>query len=342
MPVNDLRPIPADALVAGHTPTAAEWLWHGILTPGDVTLLTSKWKNGKTTLITGLLRHLDTGRQFLGRDCRPARAWIVSEESVKLWIARLRLMPLGPHVKLLPRPFLGRPTPAEWDQLIDLALLARAAGELDLFVVDPLSSFLTGRGESDAGTMQESLHPLHRLTSAGAAVLLLHHPRKAPSDPGSAARGSGALLAFVDVSLELTRYSKLKSDDHRRLIQAESRRPEAPARLAYEWDRTTGEFRVVPDPRERQFEENWQAVLAVLQSRTAALTHKEVRECWPADADRPSETTLYDWLNHAVAKSLLRREGKGTRMSPWRYRLPNADDAYRDRGELPPIPPIDD
>jgi hypothetical protein len=95
----------------------------------------------------------------------------------------------------------------------------------------------------------------------------------------------------------------------------------------------------VADPRERQFEENWQTVLAVLRERTVGVTHKEIREFWPADAERPSESTLYEWLNHAHAKKLVRRDGQGTRLNPWRYRLANEDDAYYDRGELPPIRP---
>lgn len=337
MPINDLRPIRIDTLDAGPTLPAARWLWHGFLMPGDVTLLTSMWKTGKTTLLTGLLQHLATGSPFLGLDVQLGRAWIASEESLEQWRERMRLLPLGPHVQLLARPFRGRPTFDEWNLLVDRALEARTAGELDLFIVDPLASFLPGRCESDAGTLLEALQPLHRLATAGVAVLLLHHPRKKPSEAGSAARGSGALLGFVDVSLELTRYSKLKSDENRRLILGQSRRSETPARLAYEWNKGTGAFRAVADPRERQFEENWQTVLAVLRTRTAAATHKEIREGWPADAERPSESTLYEWLNHATAKKMVRRVGQGTRMKPWRYRLENDDDAYYDRGELPPI-----
>lgn len=87
----------------------------------------------------------------------------------------------------------------------------------------------------------------------------------------------------------------------------------------------------------RQFEENWQAVLTVLQGRTGGITHQEIRRLWPDEAERPSETTLYDWLNRALAKKLIRREGRGTRANPWRYRLANADDEYYDRGELPPL-----
>ena len=67
MPHNDLRPIPLDATVLGIAPEPTPWLWDGYLKPGDITLLTSQWKTGKTTLLTGLLRHLGTGEPFLGR-----------------------------------------------------------------------------------------------------------------------------------------------------------------------------------------------------------------------------------------------------------------------------------
>ncbi|HMC66910.1 MAG TPA: AAA family ATPase, partial [Gemmataceae bacterium] len=40
----------------GQTPLA--WLWHGYLKPGAVTLLTSRWKSGKTTLLSVLLSRL--------------------------------------------------------------------------------------------------------------------------------------------------------------------------------------------------------------------------------------------------------------------------------------------
>jgi AAA domain len=337
MPINDLRPIPMNALHAGTIAPPARWLWHGYLAPGDVTLLTSLWKTGKTTLLTGLLQHLGKGEPFLGRYVSRGQAWIVSEESLEQWRERLNIMRLGEHIQLLARPFRGRPTPDEWNLLLERAVEARVRGELDLFIVDPLAAFMPGRCESDAGTLLEALQPLHQLTSAGAAVMLLHHPRKKASEAGSSARGSGALLGFVDVSFELTRYSTLKTDANRRLILAQSRRPETPARLSYEWNATTGEFRIVTDPRERQFEENWQTVLSILQMRTDAITHKEIRACWPSDVERPAESTLYEWLSHAFAKKLIRREGHGTRTNPWRYRLENEDDKYWDRGELPPL-----
>ncbi len=140
-----------------------DWLWRGYLKPGDITLLTSLWKTGKTTLLAGILRSLGSGMAFLDRPTRPARAWVVSEESQSQWRERLARMPIGPHVQLIARPFQGRPTPADWDDLIGRALAAK----IDLLVVDPLASFLPGRCESDAASLLEALQPLHRLTRPG-------------------------------------------------------------------------------------------------------------------------------------------------------------------------------
>ena len=47
------------------------WLWHGFLAPGNITLLTSQWKSGKTTLIAVLLSRLNAGGQLAGLPVLP-------------------------------------------------------------------------------------------------------------------------------------------------------------------------------------------------------------------------------------------------------------------------------
>jgi hypothetical protein len=327
--------------VAGTNPIT-DWLWHGYLARGSLTLLTSLWKAGKSTLLTGVLQRLGSGDAFLGHACAPARALVVSEESRDHWAERLRTIPVGPHARLMARPFLARPTPSAWNELVDEALERRAAGELDLFVVDPLASFLPGRSESDPGTLLEMLQPLQRLAATGAAVLLLHHPRRQASDEGSTARGSGALLGYVDIILELHRLSPLESDACRRRLIGLSRNAQTPRRLVYQWDPATGAFTDPGDPSAARFRDNWEQLRAILARRTVAATHHELLQDWPADGAKPSASLLYDWLNRAAEEKLVRREGQGRRNDPYRYRLPNEDDAYWDRGELPPLPPLED
>lgn len=105
------------------------------------------------------------------------------------------------------------------DHLSDL----HAEHGIDLVVIDPLASFLPGRGESNAACMLETLGPLQHLANAGMSVLVMHHPRKGESSAGQAARGSGALAGYVDIIIEMTCADPSEPDDRRRRLQAWSR-----------------------------------------------------------------------------------------------------------------------
>src|SRR4051812_28553677 len=74
---------------AGDEPRV-DWLWHGFLARGNITLLTSQWKTGKTTLLAILLARLETGGAMAERTVCPAKAIVVSEESAALWRLRAR------------------------------------------------------------------------------------------------------------------------------------------------------------------------------------------------------------------------------------------------------------
>ncbi|MBX7106041.1 MAG: AAA family ATPase [Gemmataceae bacterium] len=340
MPSTALEPVSMDQLDSPAV-QAVEWVWHGYLARGNITLLTSVWKAGKTTLITGLLRALAAGGQFLELPCVAGRATVISEESREHWAARVRQSPIGSHARLLARPFLTRPTEREWDDLIEVQRGRAGRGELDLLVVDPLAAFLPGRTESDAGTLLRFLEPLQRLASAGVAVLVLHHPRKQASPEGSTARGSGALLGYVDVILELTRAGSLAGDENRRRLTGLSRHGQTPPLLHYLWNADASTFTVCADLMTQRFEDNWEKIRGLLAVRTVAATHNELLQDWPTGPDKPSATQLYLWLNHAWATKRVRREGQGRKRDPYRYRLENEDDQYRDRGELPPLKDLD-
>jgi AAA domain len=251
-----------------------------------------------------------------------------------MWAARLKAVPIASHTRLMLRPFPGRPTPAEWDRVVEQAEAMWAANDLDLLVVDPLASFLPGRSDSDPGTLLDLLNPLRRLAEAGVAVLILHHPRKAKSEEGSTARGSGALLGYVDVILELHSCGSMKSDERRRRLVGRSRHPDTPPAVVYEWVPGTPEFRCVADPLAVQFQDNWEAVKAILDGRRQPATVRELLDDWPTDQSQPTRKQLYHWLNRAFADNLVKRTGEGTNGNPYRYRLPRPND-------LPELEPID-
>ena len=86
-----------DIPIADTERPALDWIWHGYLARGNLTLLTSLWKAGKTTLVAGLLQKLAAGGDFLGCECQGARTLVVSEESHEHWRSRLRVIPIGSH-----------------------------------------------------------------------------------------------------------------------------------------------------------------------------------------------------------------------------------------------------
>src|SRR5262249_24380510 len=84
-----------------------DWLWQGYLLPGAVTLLTSLWKSGKTTMLSMLLSRLKAGGGLAGLPARAGRAVVVSEEAPELWYERGRNLTLDGHVRWFCRPFQG-------------------------------------------------------------------------------------------------------------------------------------------------------------------------------------------------------------------------------------------
>ncbi len=318
--------------------STVEWLWTGYLARGNITLLTSRWKFGKTTLLANLARSLVGPGRFLGQPCRAAKVLIVSEESSEHWKARQSKNPIGSHVEVACRPFRNRPTLEEWNDLIDEAIGLRMQGLLDLFVVDTLAPFLPGRCESDAGTLLETLLPLQRLAAQGVSVLLLHHPRKQNAEAGSTARGSSALLGFVDIIAELHRCRRTRTESTFRNLIAKSRWQETPSQVAFDWNPLTDEYAVIDDLVSYNYLQNWKQLNDILSKRECEATHHELLMDWPAeDEGKPSPSVFYEWLNRAADEKRVTRVGTGRRNDPYRYRLRNKADEYRDRGELPPL-----
>jgi AAA domain len=309
-----------DSVDTEHLDAAAEprqWIWDGLLARGQVTLFTSMWKAGKTTLLSHLLAQRKEAGVLVGRPVSVGGSAIVSEEPASLWRDRHVKLGFGPGNRFFCRPFATAPSHEQWCDLLDhLADLNRSAG-IDLVVIDPLSHFLPGREENNAALLLESLLPLRKLTNAGQAVVLVHHPRKASAVAGTASRGSGLLPAFVDVLLEMYPVTPGDPADRRRRLLGFSRDPATPRTLLIELNEAGSAFAVAAElPDDDEFNANWQVVHMVLEDASAELTRKEMLEQWPADYPRPKFNTLWTWLDQAFQRGLILRAGAGRRKDP--------------------------
>jgi hypothetical protein len=312
--------------------TPLAWLWHGYLGPGKVTLLTSQWKSGKTTLLALLLARMQQGGHLAGLAVAPAKAFVISEEGESDWRKRFRHLGIRDQVDLLCRPFTARPSMAQWLSLVETAAALRQRRGSDLVVIDSLGYFLPAHSENSASAMLECLTPLQRLTSAGMAVLLPHHPNKGKTVAGQAARGSGALPGFVDVIIEKGYYAHPDDPDRRRRLVAFSRHDDTPRHLLVELNADGTDYAVVQSGVEAALGDSWPAVVHALTEAHSKLTRQEILDNWSPDYSKPDAATLWRWLSRAVAQGIVRQEGTGRPRDPFRYWLPQREPLLRPEG----------
>jgi hypothetical protein len=298
-----------------------DWIWQGYLAPGNVTLLTSLWKSGKSTLISVLLARLKTGGTVAGLPVRPGRAVVISEEAPAMWLDRSRVVDLDGHVDWFCRPFRGKPSDEEWRELLGRVVRLHEHRGVDLLVVDSLANLSPMRSENDAVQMLNALRPLQELTVRGVAPLIAHHPSKGPTVPGQAARGSGALSGYVDIIVEMQAVSR-QPGDRRRRLRAYSRHAATPPSLVLEWTADGTDYVRLSESAEPDFEHGWPVLRGILEQAERPLTRRAIRQRWPDPLAAPAKLTLWKWLGRAVAEGRVLQDGRGTRKDPYLYSLP--------------------
>jgi AAA domain len=307
-----------------------DWLWHGLLAPRQITLLTAMWKTGKTTFIAGLLAKLKAGGDYCGLNVRPGRALVVSEEEEKLWLGRAQKLDLIPQVRFICKPFTGRPTVDEWQALLAHIEALHQLEPLDLVIIDTLTSFTPYRGENSPANALDFLLSLRRVTELGISVLLKHHPRKNESAVGTNARGTGALAASIDIILEMYRVGHAGDGERRRLVFGLSRHEETPSRMVVELN-ANHEYVLASESIGDLFSGGWPVLRVVLEDATHKLTRKEILKQWPDDFPRPDPISTWQWLDRAVNEGRVLCDGLGRKTHPFRYWLPGAEKRWDDR-----------
>jgi hypothetical protein len=311
--------------------TQTDWLWPGYLLPGAVTLLTSFWKSGKSTLLAVLLSRLKTGGMLAGIPLRPGRVVVVSEEARELWWERGLSLTLDGHVQWFCRPFRGKPTAEEWLDLLDQIGNMHDQQPLDLLAIDSLANLAPMRSENDSAEMLKALAPLQRLTARGVSVLISHHPRKRPSAPGQAARGSGALTAFVDIILEMDDVARRNPKDRRRRLRAFSRYSATPPTWVIEWTADGADYLGLGPSAEPDFAHGWPVLQTLLENAEGSLTRLDIFRQWPDSSPAPAKLTLWKWLDQLVREGRVLRDGSGSRKEPFKYHLPGMMEKWHER-----------
>ena len=296
------------------------WIWEGMLAAGAMTLLTGSWKAGKSTLVSLLLDRRREGGQLLGRTVGAGATIVVSEEEPRMWARRQATLDFGPRVCFFCRPFAGVPPLGRWRRFMDKISQLVDEHKIDLLVLDPVACFLPA-AENHAASLVKTLGELQALTEEGLAVLLLHHPKKGATAIGQAARGSGALPAFVDIVLEL-RVPRGSSETRRRRLHGFGRFAQTPRMLLAELNADGADYVVLPDTAPEDIDSGaaFEMLDSLLRAAGVPLTRTDILARWPQSAPPPNAITLWRWLARGCERGALVREGTRSKFEPFRYR----------------------
>jgi len=322
VPTQTLRPSSSPTITFNAKPASQlapnetlEWVWRGYIARGHISLMTALWKAGKSTLLGHMIKQMQIAgtNKPLGQVAN-GKVLVVSEESEVEWKTRCIALSLSEEHRFLCRPFAGKPSMSDYLALIDY-VADQARNGCDLVVLDTLSHFLPVDDENDAAKMMKALIPLHKITNAGAALLINHHPRKSQGEEGLSTRGSGALAGFATILMELKRYDGSNEEDCRRKLKVLSRFQTPPETVL---ELKAGEYGVVGSLSESKTQDRSAIILGLLPKEPPGLTVCDILDQWPHDL-KPGRRTLQADIGPMLSSGKIKQTGSGIKHDPFRF-----------------------
>jgi hypothetical protein len=220
---------PGSTLIVGidayraSVPAAIPWVCRPLAYLGGVSLIAGPPKAGKSTLAAQMQRCRETGERLFGAwEVTTGPTLLVTEEGGVAVVHKAE----GLHaLDVLDRRSAVR-AELTFRQMLGVVSEWAAAHPGGLAFVDTLAIWAGIADENDAGQATRAIAAVTATAqAANLAIVLVHHARKGGGDDGEAVRGSGAILATVDIGIELSRVSPGRDDRYLdimgRVIQAE-------------------------------------------------------------------------------------------------------------------------
>lgn len=298
------------------------WLLRGYIGEGLITLLIGAPKGGKSTLLFGALRALETGaEEFIGQRAFQATAVYLSEEPAAAIYQKCRRFGIE-KVYVLDRSALFPKRSLEAYMAAAVAK-AREVGA-KLIIVDTFTVWagLRAKEENDSGAMSSAMEPVIAAASQGFAVVVVHHTSKGDGDgDGGESRGSSALPGLVDVEITVRPFGVSSTDGTsktsttRRAIRGKGRFEETPAEMVVDLQ---GQVYVrVGSAPEARMQEIGERVVAYLATDRRWFGQSEIVEGVAA-----KRALVLSALQQLVVQDRVRKTGKGTASEPTRYAIP--------------------
>src|SRR5207253_9797079 len=108
-----------------------------------------------------------------------------------------------------------------------------------------------------------------------------------------------------------------------------SRHSDTPRHFLFELNADGSDYNVLPVTDDDDFNEQWDVLRMVLEDAPQKLTRLDILDEWPDDFPKPRPSTLWKWLNTALARGFVQVEGSGHKADPFRYWVAAAEARWR-------------
>ena len=201
-----------------------------------------------------------------------------------------------------PRPIRVKPNLKQWVEFIDEITKLCIKENIEMVVIDTLSTFWPIDNENDSAQVLKALVPMYSFTENNLAVLLVHHFRKGGGDQAQASRGSGALPGFVDNIIEFTR-SENGYFNHRKLKtygRFDSVVPEVMISLNSE-----GKYETLGDPSEVSKSARMNKIMEIVATASEPLPAKDIYTLCVMSNVNISLRTVQNYLKQLIDRNIL-------------------------------------
>ena len=184
-------------------PATIPWICRPLAYLGGVSLIAGPPKAGKSTLAAQMQRCRETGERLFGAwEVTTGPTLLVTEEGGVAVVHKAE----GLHaLEVLDRRSAVR-AELTFRQMLGVVGEWAATHPGGLVFIDTLAIWAGIVDENDAGQATRAIAAVTATAQAASlAIVLVHHARKGGGDDGEAVRGSGAILATVDIGIELAR-----------------------------------------------------------------------------------------------------------------------------------------
>src|SRR5215469_8021592 len=286
-----------------------DWIVEGIVPSGSQLALVAKIKQGKTTLVLDLSRHIISGEVWCGQRVKQGSVLYLTEQPRNSFNSEVMIAGITSGLTVLYRHEVNK---YQWPQIAKSAIERARNQNCRLIVVDTLTKWAGATGDRENRGEIAVLDALSPAYEFGCSILCVYHSGHAGDsrDVWDAIRGGTGWGGEADMIYRLRR-PRDKQDQTIRLLETVGRYQDfIPGQIGLLWG--NHRYTLLPASGEKITAANVHRVLDRLPSRPEdAWTRKQIE-----DATRASWKTI---LRVMEDRTDIQKVGSGTWLSPYKY-----------------------